>query len=82
MPYYFRAVAIDYDCTLTDGPRPSPDVLEALWEFRGTGRRVVLVTGRIVAELRQDFPEVERHFDAVVAENGAVVFTGCAPAAP
>jgi hypothetical protein len=29
-----------------------------------------------MTELRQVFPEVERHFDAVVAENGAVVFTG------
>jgi hydroxymethylpyrimidine pyrophosphatase-like HAD family hydrolase len=76
MPYYFRAVAIDYDGTLTDGSKPRREVLEALWEFRGTGRRAVLVTGRIMTELRQDFPEVERHFDAVVAENGAVVFAG------
>jgi len=76
MPFFFRAVAIDYDGTLTDGPAPRRDVLDALWEFRGTGRRAVLVTGRIMAELRLDFPEVERHFDAVVAENGAVVFTG------
>jgi len=60
MPQYFRAVAIDYDGTLTDGPEPRRDVLEALWEFRGTGRRAVLVTGRIMAELRQEFPEVDR----------------------
>jgi hydroxymethylpyrimidine pyrophosphatase-like HAD family hydrolase len=76
MPHYLRAVAIDYDGTLTDGAAPGRDVLEALWQFRGTGRRAVLVTGRIMSELRQEFPEVERHFDAVVAENGAVVFTG------
>jgi hypothetical protein len=31
------------------------------------------VTGRILDELRADFPDVERWFDAIVAENGAVV---------
>lgn len=71
--YFFHAVAIDYDGTLTERPRPDADVLAAIREVRETGRACVLVTGRILAELRADFPEVDRHFDAVVAENGAVL---------
>jgi hydroxymethylpyrimidine pyrophosphatase-like HAD family hydrolase len=77
MSHYFRAVAVDYDGTLTNGPgAPASEVLQAAGDFRGSGRRLVLCTGRILAELRRHFPEVERHFDAVVAENGAVVCTG------
>ena len=70
---WFRAVAVDYDGTLCTTSVPDPDVLAALSEVRGAGIYVVLVTGRIVDELRDVFPEVERHFDAIVAENGAVL---------
>ena len=73
MGSYFRALAIDYDGTLTDGVRPSADVLEALAGVRAGGLRIILVTGRILAELRGVFPDFEDHFDLVVAENGAVL---------
>jgi hydroxymethylpyrimidine pyrophosphatase-like HAD family hydrolase len=74
---YFRAVAVDFDGTLADGGRPDPRVLEALGEVRARGLRVVLATGRILAELRETFPDIDDHVDAVVGENGAVV-TGSA----
>jgi hypothetical protein len=70
---YFRAVAVDFDGTLAEGGRPDTGVLEALGEVRARGLRVVLVTGRILAELRNTFPDVDEHADAVVGENGAVV---------
>jgi hydroxymethylpyrimidine pyrophosphatase-like HAD family hydrolase len=73
MPDYFRAIAMDFDGTLTSGGRPADDVLNAIAETRAAGRRVLLVTGRILTELRTDFPDVDRWFDAVVAENGAVI---------
>jgi nucleotide-binding universal stress UspA family protein len=76
MPSTIRAVAVDYDGTLTQSPRPTDDVLDAVATVRGEGRSVVLVTGRIIAELREDFPDVYGHFDAVVAENGAVLSRG------
>jgi hydroxymethylpyrimidine pyrophosphatase-like HAD family hydrolase len=69
----FIAYAFDYDGTLTDDDRPSPQLLRTLRECRAGGRRLVLVTGRILAELRQVFPGVEDEFDAIVAENGAVL---------
>ena len=69
----FQAIAVDYDGTLTHSDRPAPDVLAAIREQRERGRVVVLVTGRILSELRGVFPEVEEQFDAIVAENGAVL---------
>jgi hydroxymethylpyrimidine pyrophosphatase-like HAD family hydrolase len=73
---YFRALAVDYDGTLTLGRRPEPRVLDALREARAAGLALVLVTGRILASLRDDFPDVDEHFDAIVAENGGVLSAG------
>ncbi len=74
MSRYYRAVAVDYDGTLTDTERPHPDVLSAIARTRGGGRLVVLVTGRIYRSLLAAFPEAERTFDAIVAENGGVIW--------
>ena len=73
MSGYFRAVAIDFDGTLSEHERPREDLLAALAEVRESGRRLVLVTGRIIADLRHVFPDFARCFDMVVAENGAVL---------
>ena len=69
---YFRAVAVDFDGTLAEGA-VAPDTLAALAEARARGIQVILVTGRIMSELRAVFPDVEELVDAVVAENGAVL---------
>ncbi len=68
-----QAVAVDYDGTLTDTDVPDAAVLEAIRSVRAEGRAVVLVTGRILSELRAVFPGVDGEFDAIVAENGAVL---------
>src|SRR5690606_29094224 len=75
MPGFFRAVAVDFDGTLTPAARPTEEVLGALAAARAEGRAIVLVTGRIVDELRAIFPDHARHVDLVVAENGAVLAT-------
>ena len=72
---YYRAVAVDYDGTLTFAPSPSVEVLEAVRAARATGLKIVLVTGRILSELRADFPDLDGEFDGIVAENGAVIWT-------
>ena len=36
---------------------------------------MILVTGRILHELHGAFPDVEDHVDAIVAENGCVLWT-------
>ena len=71
---YFRAVALDFDGTLADG-QVAPATVAALTGARARGIRVILVTGRIMSELRAAFPEVDEHIDAVVAENGGLLVT-------
>ena len=76
MAAIFRALAVDFDGTISrHGRRPEPHVLAALARTRAGGCRIVLVTGRILSELRADFPDVADHVDAIVAENGCVVAT-------
>ena len=70
---WFRAIAVDFDGTLTDGNGVGEDILSAVAEARQQGRKVILVTGRILEELRDVFPSVDEWFDAIVAENGAVI---------
>jgi hydroxymethylpyrimidine pyrophosphatase-like HAD family hydrolase len=71
---YYRAVAVDYDGTLTERDAPDPEVIAAIRRARGAGRLVVLVTGRILSSLRTSFPDAERTFDAIVLENGCVIW--------
>lgn len=75
-PGFFHAIAIDFDGTLTLSDRPEAETLGALDEARAAGRRVIIVTGRILAELHAAFPDVDEHTDAIIAENGAVLAHG------
>lgn len=70
------AVGVDYDGTLTVDRRPTAEVLDALVEARRRGLRIVLVTGRILRELYEVFPDAGEYFNAIVAENGAVLRIG------
>ncbi len=65
------AIAVDYDGTLTLDGRLSPAVVDAIGYARQQGIRVILATGRRLAHLAND-TELAM-FDAVVAENGAVL---------
>lgn len=72
---FYRAVATDFDGTLSSGGAPEARVLAALTAARQAGIRIVLVTGRIYAELLSVWSEVFEYVDCVVAENGAVLVT-------
>jgi hydroxymethylpyrimidine pyrophosphatase-like HAD family hydrolase len=72
--WFFRAVALDLDGTISVGDRVSPDVLAALDDAR-TARLLLLVTGRVGTDLDRDFPGLAAHFDVVITENGAVLRT-------
>jgi hydroxymethylpyrimidine pyrophosphatase-like HAD family hydrolase len=70
---FFHAIATDYDGTIAaDGQTPEA-VVEALRHFKSTGRRLILVTGRELDDLKAVFPEHDI-FDRIVAENGAVLY--------
>jgi hydroxymethylpyrimidine pyrophosphatase-like HAD family hydrolase len=65
-------LAIDFDGTIATNDILDPDVRRALSELRRRGIIVILVTGRILEDLRRVCGDL--HFlDAVVAENGATI---------
>jgi hydroxymethylpyrimidine pyrophosphatase-like HAD family hydrolase len=69
----FRVLACDYDGTVaSEGILAAPTVA-ALRRLRESGRRVLLVTGRILDELLDICEDVDV-FDLVVAENGALLY--------
>jgi hydroxymethylpyrimidine pyrophosphatase-like HAD family hydrolase len=65
-------IALDYDGTTARGDVLDPSVREAIAAARTQGVVVLLVTGRILEDLRRVAGDL--HFvDGVVAENGAVL---------
>lgn len=64
---WYRAVALDLDGTLTTGDWPQPAVLDRIAALRADGVRMLLITGRILADLDVEFPGLADRFDVVVA---------------
>ncbi|CAM3769407.1 AAA+ ATPase domain-containing protein [Bordetella sputigena] len=69
---FFLALATDYDGTIAQFGAVDAATRKSLDTLKRTGRRLILVTGRELAELRHAFPALGL-FDLVVAENGAVL---------
>jgi hypothetical protein len=67
------ALATDYDGTLAADGEVAEATLAALERLRASGRKLIMVTGRELPDLRRVFPAVAG-FDAVVAENGALLW--------
>src|SRR5215468_3819985 len=68
----FRVLALDYDGTIARDGVLSADVRSAIAEARAQGIVVIIVTGRILSDLRSVAGDLD-FVDAVVAENGAVL---------
>ena len=69
----FVAVASDYDGTLATDGTVRPAAVATLEQFIASGRKLILVTGRLLQELLPLFPE-SRLCSRIVAENGAVLY--------
>jgi HAD superfamily hydrolase (TIGR01484 family) len=70
---FFAALATDYDGTLAQHGQVDGATRRAIEEIRQSGRKLILVTGRILADLASAFGTLDL-FDAVVAENGGLLF--------
>ena len=70
---HLSALATDFDGTLAREGVVDQEVINTLADFRASGRRVMLVTGRTMPSLFHVFPKVDA-FDLVVAENGATLY--------
>jgi len=68
---YFCLIC-DYDGTIAHDGRCGPSTVEALKRVSASGRKLILATGRQLAELQGVFQE-HALFDRIVAENGAVL---------
>lgn len=71
MRYY--ALACDYDGTLAFQGKVNGKTLAALRHLKISGRKLILITGRILDDLIYTFPHIDI-FDRVVAENGALLY--------
>jgi hydroxymethylpyrimidine pyrophosphatase-like HAD family hydrolase len=69
----YHALACDYDGTLARNGDVAAETLAALERLLASGRKLILVTGRELDELRSVFPHLEL-FRRVVAENGALLY--------
>lgn len=69
----YLALACDYDGTLTADGRVASDTVSVLERFLASGRKLILVTGRQLNDLRSVFSRLDL-FEWVVAENGALLY--------
>jgi hydroxymethylpyrimidine pyrophosphatase-like HAD family hydrolase len=69
----YRALACDYDGALAHDSVVEPATAAALDRFRAAGRKLIMVTGRELRDLKAVCPVLDR-FDYVVAENGALLY--------
>ena len=70
---YYHVLATDYDGTLADHGTVGEAAIAALEALRASGRKLLMVTGRELPQLKQVFDRLDL-FDGVVAENGALLY--------
>jgi hydroxymethylpyrimidine pyrophosphatase-like HAD family hydrolase len=68
----YLALCCDYDGTLAHHGIVDDATIAALRRLRESGRKLIMVTGRELEELRGVFPHFEL-FECIVAENGALL---------
>ena len=69
----YLALACDYDGTLARDGKVNQQTIDALERVVASGRKLLLVTGRLLEDLQSAFSRLEL-FAYVVAENGAVLW--------
>jgi hydroxymethylpyrimidine pyrophosphatase-like HAD family hydrolase len=69
----YLALCCDYDGTLAENGTVSAATVDALQRVRASGRKILLVTGRILEDLQRVCNRLDL-FDRVVAENGALLY--------
>ena len=68
----FGVLTLDYDGTIARDSKTHATIAEAIRDARRQGIVLVLVTGRILSDLRRVLNGQDL-FDVIVAENGAVI---------
>lgn len=69
----YCVLAVDYDGTIASQGTVAEGTIQALTKVRDSGRKLVLVTGRHLPDLKNIFPGFEL-FHKVIVENGALIY--------
>ena len=69
----YLALCCDYDGTLAHHGQLDAATIAAMEQFRATGRKLLMVTGRELDDLKSVCPRLDL-FDLIVAENGALLY--------
>jgi len=69
----YCVLAVDYDGTIASHSAVAESTIQALTSVRDSGRKLVLLTGRHLPDLKNVFPSLEL-FHKVVVENGALIY--------
>lgn len=69
----FSNLTTDYDGTLAEDGVVAESTIKALESLRRSGRSIILITGRELAQLLEIFDRTDL-FDWIVAENGALLY--------
>src|SRR5436189_3286799 len=69
----YLIAAFDYDGTIAHHGGVSEKVIDALERLKASKRKIILVTGRELDEIKTGSP-AHRLFDRIVAENGALIY--------
>ena len=69
----YLALASDYDGTLAHDGVVDDSTIRAIERLIHSGRKLILITGRELADLQNVFPRLDL-CERVVAENGAVIY--------
>lgn len=71
--FHCAALATDYDGTIATHGTVGAKTRATLLAFRASGRKLILVTGRRIADLSTVYSHLT-DFDVIVAENGALLY--------
>ena len=69
----YLIAAFDYDGTIAHHGGVNEETIESLRQLKASKRKIILVTGRELDELKKIFPD-HTLFDRIVAENGALIY--------
>ena len=69
----YCVLAVDSDGTIASHGVVADATIQALTKVTDSGRKLVLVTGRHLPDLKNSLPTLE-HFHRVVVENGALIY--------
>src|SRR6188768_706666 len=73
LPMRYLALCTDYDGTVAHHGHVDEPTIDALAALKASGRKLILVTGRELADLKTVFDRFDL-FERVVAENGALLY--------